>query len=49
MLLSLLPGDFIPPLLVGLSSRFTAKSLRGLPAGFNDLFSGFDDFLAPPS
>lgn len=35
----------IPPLLVGLS-RFTAKSLRGLPAGFDDLFSGFDDFGA---
>lgn len=35
----------IPPLLVGLS-RFTAKSLRGLPAGFTDLFSGFDDFGA---
>jgi uncharacterized membrane protein len=35
----------IPPLMVGLS-RFSAKSLRGAPAGFADLFSGFDDFGA---
>ena len=35
----------IPPLLVGLS-RFTSKALRGVPAGFNDLFGGFDDFGA---
>jgi uncharacterized membrane protein len=32
-----------PPLLVGIS-RFNAKVLQGSPAGFNDLFSGFDDF-----
>ncbi|MEY4272900.1 MAG: hypothetical protein RL250_1766 [Verrucomicrobiota bacterium] len=32
-----------PPLLVGIS-RFNAKVLQGLPAGFDDLFSGFDDF-----
>ncbi len=35
----------IPPLMVGLS-RFNAKALQGAPAGFGDLFSGFDDFGA---
>ena len=35
----------IPPLAVGMS-RFNAKVLQGRPAGFNDLFSGFDDFGA---
>jgi len=35
---------FTPPLVLGLS-RFNAKSLRGEPAGFSDLFSGLDDFL----
>jgi len=35
---------FTPPLVLGLA-RFNAKSLRGEPAGFSDLFSGLDDFL----
>jgi uncharacterized membrane protein len=35
----------VPPVAVGLS-RFNAKVLRGAPAGFEDLFSGFDDFGA---
>ena len=35
---------FTPPLILGLS-RFNAKSLRGEPAGFSDLFSGLDDFV----
>jgi len=35
----------VPPLAVGIS-RFNAKALRGEPAGFGDLFSGFDDLGA---
>jgi uncharacterized membrane protein len=33
----------IPPLVIGMG-RFNDKSLEGQPAGFSDLFSGFDDF-----